>query len=213
MRSELEPDATGAPAVLLLDVGQGDASLIVLPGTPRRAIVVDCNDFHVVDRHLRDFGVERLSAVVFTHLDLDHLRGGQALVKGWHDRIDVVLVARDGRSITAGSAAAELFGSLIELAKPATQSGPDIEFPERRREPLARGDGWRVRVVAPFAAERLAQDLGGAAREPNEHSAVVRVERDLPGGGVLAVLIGGDAPLRVLSDLPRPDLAASVFRV
>lgn len=207
MLPEVDPAAAGAPAVLLLDVGQGDASLIILPGTPRRAVVVDCNDVHVVERHLADFAVDRLDAVIFTHLDLDHIRGGEALLRAWLGRVDSVFIDRDGRDIEPGSAAAELFETVLKMEGRGDRSGPTIETPQRRRTPIAEGPGWRVRIVAPHGGD----DLKGARRTANEHSAVVRVERDTP-SGVVAVLIGGDAPLRTWSALPPEELAAAVFR-
>lgn len=211
----LDPDRSNAPAVLLLDVGQGDASLVVLPGTPRRAIVVDCNDDHVVHRHLVDFGVARLCAVVFTHLDLDHIRGGLALVRAWAGRLDRVYVASDGRLLDETTRqndnAKRLFDALLDLEGRGERIGPTLLAPQRGIE-LATGEGWRVRLVAPFHGENLKQDRGGRRPTTNEHSAVVRIERDFPGGR-RAILIGGDAPLSVWRDLPEADRTAEVFRI
>lgn len=202
--------------MLLLDVGQGDASVILLPGTPRRAIVVDCNDDHVVGRHLADFGVARLDAVVFTHLDLDHIRHGLALVQAWVDRIDRVYVASDGRLLDEttkkNQRAKELFDALLALEARGEQQGLTLLSPQRGLD-LAIGEGWRVRLVAPFYGETMKQDRGGRKPTTNEHSAIVRVERDQPGEKRTSVLIGGDAPLSVWKDLPSSECAAEVFRI
>lgn len=208
----LDPDLMGAPAVLLLDVGQGDASLLVLPGTPRRAVLVDCNDAAVVLRHLESYGVERLKALVFTHLDLDHIRGGLELLRTWRDRTDTIYVDSDGRLLDESSpdfaTAKVLLDAIIELEGRADHPGP-VLLPPARGQVLAEGTGWRVRLVAPFHGRNLEEVRGARARTTNEHSAVVRVERD---GGV-AVLIGGDAPLAVWADLPGPERRADVFRI
>ena len=212
--ADMDPEAHGAPAVLLLDVGQGDASLIILPGTPRRAVVVDCNDAQVVQRHLDSYGVAHLEAVVFTHLDLDHIRGGLELVRAWVTRISNIYVDKDGRCLDESTSdyqtAKNLLDAIIAVRRRADLPGPEL-MPPHRGAVLAAGDGWRVRLVAPNHAEQLAEDRGGRKRTTNEHSAVVRVERDHP-GGVQAVLIGGDAPLVVWADLPTKDRRAAVFR-
>ncbi|MFN7977001.1 MAG: DNA internalization-related competence protein ComEC/Rec2 [Vicinamibacterales bacterium] len=72
----------------LIDVGQGDAALIELPGG-RRMVVdaggagVDGRDLghRVVAPALRAMGVRRLDYVVVTHADADHLGGAASLVR------------------------------------------------------------------------------------------------------------------------------------
>jgi len=89
------PAATGAPPlgagvlrVVMLDVGQGDSTLLMLPdGT---AILVDAGGLagtsydiggRVVIPALRALGVRRLHALVLTHGDPDHIDGGAAVMR------------------------------------------------------------------------------------------------------------------------------------
>lgn len=56
--------------VLMLDVGQGDASIIRPPDGP--PVIFDCKDAHVVLRTLEQRGDHgSVAAVIFSHLDRD----------------------------------------------------------------------------------------------------------------------------------------------
>jgi len=76
------PPAHPAPEVVFLDVGQGDATLVRLPG--RIEVLVDGGGTLFSDRDvgadvvlpaLRALGVRALDVVVATHPDLDHVEG------------------------------------------------------------------------------------------------------------------------------------------
>jgi competence protein ComEC len=63
------------------DVGQGDA--LVLDAGRAGAVVVDAGpDPRLVDRCLRDLGVERVALVVLTHLHADHVEGLPGVLRG-----------------------------------------------------------------------------------------------------------------------------------
>jgi competence protein ComEC len=90
--------------VVFLDVGQGDATLILVPGG--RAVLVDAGGIptaqsldasdeggsvfdvgeRVVVPALRALGVRRLDALVVTHGDPDHIGGARAVVRMLHVR-------------------------------------------------------------------------------------------------------------------------------
>jgi beta-lactamase superfamily II metal-dependent hydrolase len=62
----------------MLDVGQGDCTIVVLPaahGEEPSAIVFDCADAYVAERFVANHAIKRLRAVVASHLDIDHIRG------------------------------------------------------------------------------------------------------------------------------------------
>ena len=97
----LEP---GAMRLVFVDVGQGDATLVLLPD--RRAVLVDAGGFpipalqhsesgqaarfdvgdRVVAPTLRAFGVRTLDALVLTHADPDHIGGAPAIVRMFRPR-------------------------------------------------------------------------------------------------------------------------------
>ena len=63
------------------DVGQGDA--LVLHAGRAGAVVVDAGpDPRLVDRCLRELGVERVALVVLTHLHADHVEGLPGVLRG-----------------------------------------------------------------------------------------------------------------------------------
>lgn len=66
-------DPPAAYTVSVLDVGQGDATLIQVPGGA--TVLVDGGPGSTVLDRLRESGVERLDAVVLTHPHADHLEG------------------------------------------------------------------------------------------------------------------------------------------
>jgi competence protein ComEC len=73
-RRDLDPPARGEVRIDFLDIGQGDATLIRVPGS--RAILVDGGPpGGGVEDALSSAGVERLAAVIATHADLDHVGG------------------------------------------------------------------------------------------------------------------------------------------
>ncbi len=92
----------GALRVAILDVGQGDATLVQFPDG--RALLVDAGGLpaggtseiadgpsfdigdRVVARAIRAFGVRRLDTLVLTHGDPDHIGGAPAILRGFRPR-------------------------------------------------------------------------------------------------------------------------------
>ena len=92
----------GVLRFVFLDVGQGDATLLVFPD--RRAFLIDAGGLpaaplqdpmegpafdigeRVVSRALRAFGVRSLDTFVLTHADPDHMGGARAVVKSFRPR-------------------------------------------------------------------------------------------------------------------------------
>ncbi len=91
--SPLPPLRTGL-RVTFLDVGQGDAALLQVPGA---AVLVDEGppDARVADRFER-LGVRRLSLLVLTHPQMDHIGGAPTVLR----RFDCRCVARPASSRT-----------------------------------------------------------------------------------------------------------------
>ncbi len=88
--------------IVFLDVGQGDATLLVFPD--RRAFLVDAGGLpaaplqdpadgpafdigeRVVSRALRAFGVRALDTFVLTHGDADHIGGARSVLRSFRPR-------------------------------------------------------------------------------------------------------------------------------
>jgi beta-lactamase superfamily II metal-dependent hydrolase len=196
----------GPLGVYFLDVGQGDCTFIVAPdGT---TVLVDCNDAYVARRFLEDHRLERIHAVVVTHLDLDHLRGVLPLLKAWLESgksVGQLYIGRDRFAAGIKTNAA----ILIEQALAWEKAGRlELCSPFREGQPkdVATGLGWSIRIVAPRYSAQVSHDVRGRS-EPNELSAVVRVERS---GS--AVLIGGDATFGSWEAMDPADRCAKVIR-
>ena len=101
-RDGVPPPPRGWLRIVFLDVGQGDATLVVFPDG--RALVVDAGGLpaaplqdprdgpafdigeRVVSRTLRAFGVRALDAFVLTHADPDHIGGARSVLQSFRPR-------------------------------------------------------------------------------------------------------------------------------
>lgn len=86
-RGQVAQPVAGTLRVVVLDVGQGDATVVILPD--RKALLIDTGGLagtsfdiggRVVVPALRALGVRELHALVLTHGDPDHLSGAAAVV-------------------------------------------------------------------------------------------------------------------------------------
>lgn len=73
---------TNSPVVRIafLDVGQGDTSIITIPGT-YEAVIVDCTDADAVIDYLKRSDIRYLRGIIATHLHLDHFSGVAAFLE------------------------------------------------------------------------------------------------------------------------------------
>jgi competence protein ComEC len=166
------PSGSRELRVLFLDVGEGDAALMRMPGGA--VVLVDAGPGtaagsrggEVVLEALKDWGVRRIDLFVWTHPEADHI-GGAATVLG---RVPVGLVLDPGfvhPSAVYEDALAEVKSQAVRWRR------------ARRGQRLDFGDGVQITVLNP-------------GPEPNdicnESSVVLRVAV-----GRRAVLLTGDA--------------------
>lgn len=101
-RDRVDPQPAGSLRVAFLDVGQGDATLLVMPD--RQTVLVDAGGlpaaplqdpadgpgFDIGDRvvtpALRALGVQRLDTFVLTHADPDHIGGAETVLRRFPPR-------------------------------------------------------------------------------------------------------------------------------
>jgi beta-lactamase superfamily II metal-dependent hydrolase len=203
-------------AVYMLDVGQGDSSIVLLPGDD--LIIFDCADDIVLRKILDGWrsagrGPFRIRAFVLSHLDVDHIAGALAFLRGWTDPIDTVFLSADrdiANSHEAAQRAKQLVDHVIEGGQSAPASprrwelAPSIRYPS----PIASGTGWSVSLLAPGYGQQLEREREGDWEDANRYSAILRVQV-----GPKAMLIGADAPLLSWSKLQPAELKADVFRI
>lgn len=196
--------------VFALDVGQGDATLIV-PPDGHAPILFDCADDWVVGQFVQSWHIRELSAVIASHLDRDHVGGMEGFLKNFlasGGKVDRVYLSSDGRDVADADPGAVLSKSLIDYVITEAQKGTWKHFPATvTPEPIVSGNEWSILLLAPTETARLEQERAGR-RAPNLLSGVLRLE--IRGH---AILVGGDAPLRTWASLAPEELRARVFRV
>lgn len=195
--------------VFALDVGQGDATLILPPG--HSPLLFDCADDWVVSQVLRSWGIQELSAVIASHLDRDHIGGLQQFLENYTKsggKVGRIYLSTDSRDVADSDPGEALVKGLIDYVVTEAEKGTWKHYPATvTPDPIASGPGWSIRLLAPTETRRLELERVGD-REPNLLSGVLRLEI-----GGHAIVIGGDAPLRTWASLPPDDLRARVFRV
>ncbi|HWO23773.1 MAG TPA: MBL fold metallo-hydrolase [Kofleriaceae bacterium] len=195
----------------MLDVGQGDSTLIVLPDD--RAVIFDCADDHVLRKALDDWNIKVIEAFVLSHLDWDHVAGALDFLLGFGGEIRDVYLPRD-RDVSDSHESAKRAKELLDYA--AAQSRDEgarrrrweLHYNFRDSRPIAHGTGWAITLLAPAVAQYVQQARDASWEEPNRYSSILRVE-----AGGNAMLVGGDAPLLSWSQLPPEELPAKVFRI
>jgi len=178
--------AVAAPTglrITFLDVGQGDATLLEVPGG---AVLVDQGPPEAdVAEQLEGLGVERLALVVLTHPQRDHV-GGAA---------DVV------RRLRVGT----LLDPVLPHADPFTQAARVAARRRGVRVLVARA-GQTFRLGRLRLSVLWPLDPGTAADDPNDHAVVL-----LASYGKIDALLTADAESGVTLALRPP--AAEILKV
>ncbi len=202
---------TGELAVCMLDVGQGDSTLIALPDN--RVVIFDCADDQVLRQNLLDLELEEIAAFVLSHLDQDHIAGALAFLREFNGKIHRVYLSED-RDISDRHEEARRAKALVDYvsdqSKDTSARPRRWEFLPNTRDPrvIAEGDGWAIRIIAPPHSQTTDREREGTWEEANRYSSILRIE-----AGGNSMLVGGDAPLLSWSQLPAMDLPAKVFRI
>jgi len=195
--------------IYMLDVGQGDATVILPPEGEGDPIVFDCRDDHVVHKLLTHWGRRKLHAVVISHLDWDHIAGVLKLLE--RDDIETARVYLNvDRDISDdhpdAQAAKVLIDCVIEGDKKQRWTLIPATVPD---QPILEGQDWSVEILAPRHRDIVKRERADKWEDPNVLSAVLRVRMNDN-----VVLIGGDAPLVTWAELAdRRQAQARVLRV
>lgn len=159
--------AQTAPAVCVLDVGQGQALLV--RGTTGRGVLIDTGSVRAsrdLRRGLVAAGVVRLDGVILTHLDEDHSGGTRSVLSGAAPRWLAIPESARGEP------------AAFRLTAASASRGVNVRWWSAGG--VVALDGARVRVLWPEPGVRLAGNPG---------SFVLHLE--VAG---MSVLILGDAP-------------------
>jgi beta-lactamase superfamily II metal-dependent hydrolase len=192
--------------IYMLDVGQGDATVIVPPEGEGFPVVFDCRDDYVVHKFLDHWGHRTLDSVIVSHLDWDHIAGVRQLLErdDLETRHVYLNVDRDIQDTHPGAVEAKALIDCVnagDRARKWTLISATVQV-----HPVCSGEDWSVEIVAPRYRKITELERNGNWEEPNVLSVVLRVRM-----GSNAVLIGGDAPLVSWAEIE--DRNARVFRV
>lgn len=192
--------------IYMLDVGQGDATVIVPPKGEGLPVVFDCRDDYVVHKLLNHWGYHKLDSVIVSHLDWDHIAGAQQLLE--REDLEVRYVyANVDRDITDDHPYAVEAKALVDCVNKGDGTAKWTLVPATvQAHPVSSGDDWSIEIVAPRHRQNTERERTGKWDDPNVLSVVLRVRM-----GSNTVLIGGDAPLVTWAEIE--DRSARVFRI
>jgi competence protein ComEC len=176
----LRPDHIGGPPaglrITFLDVGQGDSALIEVP---QGAVLVDEGPPEAnASAQLRGLGVKRLSAMVLTHPQRDHVGGAAAVL----DDMSVGFVLDPGLQADSSD----------ERAARASANRHHVRIVLARAGETFQLGRLRLQVLWP-------EDAGDPGEDPNENAIVL-----LASYGSIDVLFTADAESNVTLPLAPP---------
>lgn len=157
--------------VAFLDVGQGDATVLVLPSSS--SIVVDCpsGKAQVVIDYLEAERITNLSHVFLTHTDEDHFGGVVNLLENFQQIGEIGIVAYNLDTPGVGKGKRKtVLRSLVQLAR---REGLEVVKP-------TTGMQWVVKgmIVDILHPDPLDLDQAQLSKNPNDASVVLRLTFD-----------------------------------
>lgn len=189
----------GLLRIRILDVGQGDAIVAILPGGDR-ALVVDAYDGYRVSQVLDEEGIREV-ALFLSHSDRDHIYGVPDLVSNVGNMGVRIVAFFFNADRLADKVRSEYVTNLRFLAR-ATRGGVqpwsdtfdtglihDDRFPSIAPNPVS------LTVLHPTHSERISL-LGTST---NEASGVLRIAYAHDDGSEASVLLTGDVQLTGMS--------------
>jgi competence protein ComEC len=192
--------------VYVLDIGQGDSTLIVSP--TGKTVLIDTGDAgrdELVLGALDLFaGGRRVDLFVASHAHQDHIGEADTVIRG--ARVERILDSGypDGSSNYTSRTLERYLQAAVDRRVPVTKAEPGQTFD--------LGGGARITVIAPSRPYFRKADLGGGSDTPNANSVVLRLDH-----GNFSMLFTGDAEAeteaRLLGQGDRSRLRAKVLKV
>jgi competence protein ComEC len=162
--------------VHMLDVGQGDAILIVAPGG--KVVLVDAGvpgSGKVVSEAMKRYGLQQIDLMVATHAHADHIGGADEVIRA--TRVVNVL---DSQVSNATRNYEDFLKAIKERGVTYIGATPGQNFD--------MGGGAKLTVLAPIKPFFTKDQLRSGANEPNANSVVTRLDY-----GDFSMLLTGDA--------------------
>lgn len=173
---QLPPPSGDELSIHVLDVGQGDAILIVAPGG--KTALVDASvpgSGKKILAAMKNYGVDHIDLLISTHAHADHIGGADEVIKG--TKVYKVLDSK----VPNTTKNYEDFLDAIEANK--------VEFiGASPGQTFDLGSGAIISVLAPMQPLFTKDQLRSGGNEPNANSVVTRLDY-----GEFSILLTGDA--------------------
>ncbi len=200
---ETPPPSGGELRVHVLDVGQGDAILVLTPSN--KAVLVDAGtprSTQAVLNALNRYNVQQIDLFIATHAHADHIGGADNVLNAIPTR--VILDSRVPHTT-------QTYRSFREAAERAVRERGAQYTTASPGQRFDLGDGAVVTILGPVEPYFTAQDLRAGGNEPNANSIIARLDY-----GDFSILLTGDAEMQTeqrLINTTGTNLRASVLKV
>ena len=194
--------ASGVLRVSVLDVGEGDAIVVFLPGG-RRALVVDAFDGERVVLALEKNAIDEI-ILFLSHSDKDHVDGVQYLLDNFRGHFLAFFYNDDRLNARLGSSYVERLRIFAQATREQASRNEDVWSGDFNTN-LNSDNRFPEIVTAPISLEVLhpTHDEQGSLRgtSTNEASGVLRIVYNFSDGETRTILLTGNVQLTGVSCL------------
>jgi beta-lactamase superfamily II metal-dependent hydrolase len=199
---QLPPPSGDELSIHVLDVGQGDAILIVAPGG--KTALVDASvpgSGKKILAAMARAGVDHLDLLVSTHAHADHIGGADEVIKG--TKVYKVLDSKVPNTT-------KNYEDFLDAIEGRVENPQDSFITAAPGQTFDLGSGAIISVLAPIQPLFTKDQLRSGGNEPNANSVVVRLDY-----GEFSILLTGDAEAQTEERMMEQGarLAAKVLKV
>ncbi|HEV2800942.1 MAG TPA: ComEC/Rec2 family competence protein [Pyrinomonadaceae bacterium] len=177
---QLPPPSGDELTVNVLDVGQGDAVLIVAPGG--KTVLVDASvpgSGKKILAAMERNGVDHIDLLVTTHAHADHIGGADEVIKG--TKVYKVLDSKVPNTT-------KNYEDFLDAIEARVENPQDNFITAAPGQTFDLGSGVVISVLAPIQPLFTKDQLRSGGNEPNANSVVTRLDY-----GEFSMLLTGDA--------------------
>jgi beta-lactamase superfamily II metal-dependent hydrolase len=199
---QLPPPSGDELSVHVLDVGQGDAILIVAPGG--KTALVDASvpgSGKKILAALGRYGVDHIDLLITTHAHADHIGGADEVIKG--TKVYKVLDSKVPNTT-------KNYEDFLDAIESRIENPQDNFITAAPGQTFDLGSGAIISVLAPIQPLFTKEQLRSGGNEPNANSVVTRLDY-----GEFSILLTGDAEAQTEERMMQSGarLAAKVLKV
>jgi beta-lactamase superfamily II metal-dependent hydrolase len=199
---QLPPPSGDELSIHVLDVGQGDAILIIAPGG--KTALVDASvpgSGKKILAAMGRYGVDHIDLLVTTHAHADHIGGADEVIKG--TKVHKVLDSKVPNTT-------KNYEDFLDAIEQRIENPQDNFITAAPGQTFDLGGGAIISVLAPIQPLFTKDQLRSGGNEPNANSVVTRLDY-----GEFSILLTGDAEAQTEQRMMEQGarLAAKVLKV